>query len=104
MMVWSAVVIWMAGCATTGKMVASTSSTVEHAMQMWAVFVVDGHATPTQEARVKRALEDYYAAEDLVISAMKKGDPLTLETAKQWLKENRDLLLGLINGFQKGAQ
>jgi hypothetical protein len=55
------------GCATfetnAGKTLVTITSTVDKAMQGWAVWVSLGKATPQQQATVKSAYEKYQIAE-----------------------------------------
>jgi hypothetical protein len=96
------------GCQTPGKIIATTSTSVDHAMQTWAVYVVDGKATPEQETKVKEFKLRYDAAEDLALSAFieytKTDDKSVWLRAKDLLKAQQLNLINLVNQFTgKGA-
>ncbi len=91
------------GCSTPGKYIAASSTTVEHAMQAWAVFVVDGHATPEQELAVRQLKTRYDTAEDAAVSAYvdmnQTGDKTAWLIARDLLKANQANLLALVTAF-----
>jgi len=90
----------LTGCKTTpGKIIASSSTTVDHAMKAWAVFVVDGHATAAQEATVKSLKEKYDAAEDAAVEANARLDPPSWAAAKQYLLEQQTNLIQMVTMF-----
>lgn len=89
------------GCSSTpAKLIATSSSTVDHAMKAWAVYVVDGKASAAQEAMVRDAKAKYDAAEDAAVKAYvsytKSGDKLTWAVANDLLTKNKESLLNLI--------
>jgi heat shock protein HslJ len=88
----------LSGCASPGKYIVTTSIAVDHAMQGWAVYVVDGHATINDELTVMAAHERYIATEDAVLEAwlafQKSGDKLTwIEARDALLRYQLDLLM-----------
>ena len=91
------------GCSTPSKFIAASSTTVDHAMKAWAVYVVDGHATPEQEAKVKKAQKSYYAAEDLALAAIAGveagGDKTAWLKARDLMLANQKTLIDMINTF-----
>ncbi len=90
----------LAGCATPGKLIASSSTTVDHAMRAWAVWVVDGKATPEQELRVRALKAKYDAAEDAAVQAniaFASGDKTRWAAAKAFLIEQQQALLSLVS-------
>jgi hypothetical protein len=93
----------LTGCSTPGKVIATSSSTVEHALKMFAVYSVDGHATEAQREQVKRLQADYYAAEDVALAAYaefsKSGEKLTWEKARDFMWAQENALIALIEGF-----
>ena len=96
-------VLLLVGCSTPSKFVASSSTTVDHAMKAWAVYVVDGLATPKQIQQVKKAQQDYYAAEDLALAAIAGvevgGDKTAWLKARDLMLANQQTLIDLINTF-----
>lgn len=101
LLVTMAVIGLLAGCATSGKFIATTSTTVDKAMKGWAAFVVSGHATLAQEEAVRRAHRDYIASEDLALAALESGSKLDLQTARKFLNEHQASLLQLIELFSR---
>ncbi len=91
----------LVGCSTAGRLVASSSSSVDHAMQGWAVLVVDGKTKPAQEERVRNAHTKYLKAEDAAVEAL---GTTNWASAKVFLVENQNLLLELIETFKKEAK
>jgi predicted lipid-binding transport protein (Tim44 family) len=96
------------GCGTTpGKVIASASTSVDHAMQGWMVYVVDGHATPAQEQAVRAAHLDYLAAEDAALAAYAgfaaTGEASAWQRARDFLNGQQQALLALISSFQRGS-
>lgn len=93
-----------AGCANTGKFIASTSTTVDATMQGWAIWVADGHATPEARHKVDVMLARYHDAEDVALQAYleatKTGNDTALKKAKAALLAASDDLLALIASFQ----
>lgn len=92
------------GCASTGKLIATGSTTVDHAMQAWAVFVVDGKASVEQEEVVRSYKNRYYIAEDSAVLALvdyeqHPGDKTNLETAINVLKIHKQNLIKLVESF-----
>lgn len=90
--------IWTA-CTTTSKLIVASNITVDHAMQAWAVHVVDGKATPAQEDAVRQAKLKYDAAEDALVEANIKfaqTDKSAVKLAREYLKEQREALIVLI--------
>ena len=90
----------LAGCATPGKIIASSSTTVDHAMKAWAVWVVDGHATPEQETKVRALKLKYDSAEDAAVQAniaFASGDKTRWAAAKAFLMEQQQALLSLVS-------
>lgn len=90
----------LAGCSTPGKLIASSSTTVDHAMKAWAVWVVDGKATPDQEAQVRAFKIKYDAAEDAAVKAniaFASGDKASWAAAKAYLVEQQQALLNLVS-------
>ena len=98
-----AVVMIFTGCATTGKLIATSSTTVDHAMQAWAVYVVDGKASKVQEDRVRVAKEKYDAAEDAAVEAYATfsagGSKSSWTVAQEYLKQSQSSLISLITMF-----
>lgn len=97
------VISLLAGCTTPGKLIASSSSTVDHAMQAWAIYVVDGKATIAQENMVRAYKIKYDAAEDAAVEANLKfattGDKAAWKLAKEYLTEQKDNLINLVSSL-----
>jgi transcriptional regulator GlxA family with amidase domain len=93
----------ISGCSTTGKVIATSSTTVDHAMQAWAVYVVDGKASMAQEQAVRAAKEKYDAAEDAAVEAyiqFSKDDYRPAwEKARDYLTSQAEALTALIQQF-----
>jgi hypothetical protein len=93
----------LAGCATSGKLLASTVATVDAAMKSWANLVAAGQTTPAQETAVKDAYETYQAAELIAensyIAFIKSGDATAWNRSAAALRDSRDALLHLVNRF-----
>lgn len=91
------------GCNTTGKLIATSSTTVDHAMQGWAVYVVDGKATAEQEKQVRKAKDLYDAAEDAAVEAYTTfsltGDKSRWEQARDYLWAQQRALISLVEQF-----
>jgi hypothetical protein len=88
------------GCKSTGNLIATSFTTVDHAMQAWAVYVVDGKATMTQELAVREAKLKYDVAEDTAVAAYVKlasGDKVTWAIARDHLIQQRENLLNLLS-------
>ena len=102
--IWAAVAL-LSGCASPGKYIVTTSIATDHAMQAWAVWVVDGHATINDELTVMAAHERYLAAEDAVLEAwlawQKTGDKLTWIEARDALLRRQSDLLMLVDKLTK---
>jgi hypothetical protein len=71
------------GCATQdvpGRTLATAAVTVDKAMQAWAIYVVQGHATASDEAAVRKAYSRYQLsmalAESLYREAQQDGPAL----------------------------
>lgn len=92
---------FLVGCATSGKFIAASSTTVDKAMKSWAAYVVEGHATPAQEEAVRRAHKDYLASEDLALAALESGSKPDLQTARKFLTEHQAALLQLVELFSR---
>lgn len=94
--------LW-AGCQTAGKVIATSSTTVDHAMQAWAVYVVDGHATPAQENQVRILKNNYDQAEDIAVAAYavysETGDKTQWERAKELLLKKQTQLVNLVSSL-----
>lgn len=95
-----AIVSLLAGCATSGKLIATSSTSVDHAMQAWAVYVVDGRATVAQEASVRVLKEKYDLSEDAAVAAFasftQTGDKTAWQQASAYLQTNEANLISLI--------
>lgn len=79
----------VAGCAlfgswqdTAGKTLASISLTTDAAMKGWAKWVVDGHATSGDEAKVKAGYEKYQTALRIAKSAY--SEAVTVNNKQVW--------------------
>lgn len=100
--------LFLCGCANTGKILVSASTTVDHAMQAWAVYVVDGKAKPQDEAVVRKAFDSYKAAESIALSAYleseKTGDKTAFEKARDVLLREQVALLALVTQLQRKAK
>ncbi len=95
--------LW-SGCQTTpGKYISSSSTTVNHAMQAWAVYVVDGRATPEQEAAVRAAKDNYDVAEDVAVIAYAQsqstGDQSRWIIYRDLLSQHQAELIQLVTLF-----
>jgi heat shock protein HslJ len=105
--IWAAVAL-LSGCASPGKYIVTTSIAVDHAMQAWAVYVVDGHASINDELTVMAAHQRYIAAEDAVLEAwlafQKSGDKLTWIEARDTLLRRQADLLMLVDKLTKEKQ
>jgi hypothetical protein len=106
-----AIVAIFAGCKTAGKLVATSSVTVDKALRAWAVYYVDNEGTanavtPKQLAAVEKAQSNYYMAEDQAIAAyasfVKNGDEGAWKAATSYLREQQQSLIQLIETFTKG--
>lgn len=99
------VCLLLTSCVNVGRVIATNSTTVDHAMKAWSVYVVDGHATPEQEAKVKEAQLAYYAAEDLALDAYrtyhKTGDKTVYVIAAERLQAQSQNLVTLIQFLSK---
>ena len=95
--------VLLAGCQTPGKYIATSSTTVDHAMQAWAVYVVDGHATPEQELAVRKVKTLHEIAEDAAVLAYTDfkitGDKTVWLKARDVLRLNQANLLAIIASF-----
>ena len=95
--------VLIVGCSTPSKLIATSSTTVDHAMKAWAVYVVDGHATLKQKQQVDKAQADYYAAEDLAIAAnlgfKDSADKKAWLKARDLMLANQQALIDLITTF-----
>jgi len=95
------------GCATwqdaAGKSLASASASVDAAMQGWAVWVVNGHATAQQEAAVREAYGRYQAAMQLAStayqSAVSAKDKTLMQTALAVVAQSRADFVSLVQTF-----
>lgn len=98
-----AVTLVLAGCQSTGRVIASASSAVDHGLKAYAVLMVDEKTTSDQDRRVKLAQERYYAAEDAALTAYltwyKTGDDTAWERAKAQLLLAQSNLLNLLREF-----
>lgn len=96
------------GCVSNpaGRALATATTTVDAAMQSWAVYVVDGKATPQQEAVVKDAYTKYQAvellAEKAYLEATKTGDYTGFDRAKLALAASQLYLIQVIEAFHGG--
>lgn len=97
------ITLLLAGCSTTGKLIATSSTTVDHAMRAWAVHVVDGKASAAQEETVKAAKLKYDAAEDQAVAAYTTftdtGNVAVWKAAKVYLLQQQQNLINLIEQF-----
>lgn len=91
------------GCSTTGKLIATSTTTVDHAMQAWAVYVVDNQSTLEQENKVRELKAKYDLAEDVVLDAygesVKTGNKTTLQIAKNALATAQRNLVAAVELF-----
>lgn len=79
------------GCKTTpSKVIAASAVTVDKAMQAWAVYVVDGHATDAQRFKVRELQSKYYAAEDAMLIANAMYEKMGI--APTWQDAARELI------------
>ena len=97
------------GCNTTGKVLASTSITVNEAMDGWMQWVKLGYATLEQEHKVKTAYERYQVAMSAASNAYAQAainntsqNRTVLQVARESLLASQNDLLALINLFKKG--
>lgn len=99
------VCLLLTGCQNVGKVIASSSTTVDHALKAWSVYVVDGHATDAQSAEVEKYQKSYYVAEDLALDAyrqsVKTGDKEAYKIALDTLKASEQSLIAVIQTFTK---
>jgi hypothetical protein len=99
------------GCASVqtsaGKLLASTATTVDGAMQGWAIWVAQGHATAQQEAQVKTAYGQYQASMAIALGAynamVQSGDQSVWLTASQILASNGAAIVALVQSFTSGG-
>jgi hypothetical protein len=99
------------GCAsvqtTAGKLLASTATTVDGAMQGWAIWVAQGHATAQQEAQVRSAYGQYQASMSIALGAynamVQSGDQSVWLTASQILASNGAAVVALVQSFTSGG-
>jgi ABC-type phosphate/phosphonate transport system ATPase subunit len=96
------------GCQTTGKLIATTSTSVDHAMRAWAVYEVDGKATEAQKSQVRYFKQQYDLAEDAAVAAFvvmsETGDKSSWLTAKEYLYKNQQNLINLVTLITGKAQ
>lgn len=101
--IFCCILILGAACQTTGKLIATSSATVDAAMQTWAVYVVDGHATAQQETQVRSIKSKYDAAEDAAVEAYTAfsltGDKTRWQQARDFMLEQQRALIALVEQF-----
>lgn len=88
------------GCTSTSaavayRTIASVKLAVDTGMNVWADRVIDGKATPAQEAQVKAAFEKYTAAARSAAAVMRS----TADPANPDLTAAADALLNLLAAF-----
>lgn len=89
-----------AGCANTGKAIATSAVTVDSAMTAWAEYVATGKASAKDELAVASALETYQAALKTAQAAYRAsypdGNTPAYQRASAALTASRFHLLNLI--------
>lgn len=104
------VAIVFCGCQTAGKTLAATAVTVDSAMRAWAIYVVDGHATPEQENKVRDVYHKYQlamqASRDAYSAAAVLKDESIYKRTYVGLNAAKEDIVALIKEFttKKGVQ
>ena len=96
------------GCSTvqdtSGKTLIGIETTVNAAMQGWATWDAEGHATPAQEAQVKALYTQYQAAFTIAantwISAQASGDTATMTSVIATLSSQATPIVALITQIE----
>ena len=89
---------------TSGKTLIGIETTVNAAMQGWATWDAEGHATPAQEAQVKALYTQYQAAFTIAantwISAQASGDTATMTSVIATLSSQATPIVALITQIE----
>jgi hypothetical protein len=98
------------GCVTNtpGRILATTTTTVDAAMQGWATYDALGQAEPEQIEKVREAYLRYQEVERIAelayVASVKTGDKTAWEQSVEALKATQANLLALIAKFQPKAK
>jgi hypothetical protein len=96
--------IWMMGCASVGKTIASAALSEDAAMKGWARWVVQGHGTPEQVTAVRAAHEKYIIAKKIARGAYIDGvndqDKALWDQLLSQMVNRSDDVVKLVNQFQ----
>jgi hypothetical protein len=97
----------LCGCASTGKAIATASTTVDSSMKAWAVYAYDHPPTEDKMQQIERVLASYHLAEDVALKAwiesQKTGDRTAYQKALAAMLATQADLLALLNTIQGKA-
>lgn len=88
---------------TGPKVMASTALAVDAAMKSWAVWVVNGHATPAQEQNIRDVYKKYQVSMLIAYNAytqsVNSGNDSAWKIASTMLDSNKNQLISLVQMF-----